>query len=63
MVTATAPFNLSGLPALSMRFGTSDDNMPIAVQLVSRWYAERTILRVASILESVSPVRNLHPQI
>ena len=63
MVRATVPFNLTGLPALSMRFGTSGDNLPIGVQLVSRWYADSTVLHLASLLESVSTVRNLHPSI
>jgi aspartyl-tRNA(Asn)/glutamyl-tRNA(Gln) amidotransferase subunit A len=63
MVRATVPFNLTGLPALSIRFGTSDDNMPIGVQLVSRWHAESTVLHLASLLESISGVRKLHPEI
>lgn len=60
---ATVPFNVTGLPALSMRFGTSGEGLPINVQLVSSWLAESTILHLASLLESVSAVRNLHPDL
>jgi aspartyl-tRNA(Asn)/glutamyl-tRNA(Gln) amidotransferase subunit A len=60
---ATVPFNVTGLPALSIRFGTSRDGLPIGVQLVSHWLAESTILHLASLLETASPVRDLHPNI
>ncbi|MFG3587433.1 amidase [Streptomyces sp. NPDC047990] len=59
--STTVPFNLTGLPALSMRFGTTSDGMPIGVQLVAAWYAESTILHIAALLETLSPVRNQHP--
>lgn len=61
--SATLPFSVTGLPALSIRFGTSQDGLPIGVQLVSRWFAESTILHLASLLETASPVRDLHPGI
>jgi aspartyl-tRNA(Asn)/glutamyl-tRNA(Gln) amidotransferase subunit A len=60
---ATVPFNVTGLPALSMRFGTSQEGLPIGVQLVSSWLAESTVLHLASLLETASPVRDLHPDI
>src|ERR1700726_4344671 len=60
---ATVPFNVTGLPGLSIRFGTSREGLPIGVQLVSRWLAESTILHLASLLETASPVRDLHPNI
>ena len=60
---ATVPLNVTGLPGVAMRFGTSKEGMPINVQIVGKWQAESTILHVASLLESVSPVRNLHPDI
>jgi aspartyl-tRNA(Asn)/glutamyl-tRNA(Gln) amidotransferase subunit A len=60
---ATVPFNVTGLPALSIRFGTSRDGLPIGVQLVSGWLAESTVLHLASLLEAASPVRDLHPNI
>jgi len=63
ILAATVPFNVTGLPALSMRFGTSRDGLPIGVQLVSRWMAESTVLHLASLLEAASPVRGLHPAI
>ena len=60
---ATVPLNVTGLPGLSMRFGTSKDGLPINVQLVGSWLAESTILHLASLLESVSQVRDLHPKL
>lgn len=58
---ATVPLNVTGLPGISMRFGTSKEGMPINVQLVGSWMAESTILHVASLLESVSKVRDMYP--
>ena len=60
---ATVPLNVTGLPGVAMRFGTSKEGLPINVQIVGKWQAESTILHVASLLEGVSPVRNLHPDI
>jgi aspartyl-tRNA(Asn)/glutamyl-tRNA(Gln) amidotransferase subunit A len=60
---ATVPLNVTGLPGVAMRFGTSKEGMPINVQIVGKWQAESTILHVASLLEGVSLVRNLHPDI
>jgi aspartyl-tRNA(Asn)/glutamyl-tRNA(Gln) amidotransferase subunit A len=58
---ATVPLNITGLPGIAMRFGTSKEGLPIAIQLVGSWLAESTILHVASLLESVSQVNSLHP--
>jgi aspartyl-tRNA(Asn)/glutamyl-tRNA(Gln) amidotransferase subunit A len=58
---ATVPLDITGLPGIAMRFGTSKEGLPIAVQLVGSWQAESTILHVASLLESVSEVNSLHP--
>lgn len=60
---ATVPLNITGLPGVAMRFGTSKEGLPINVQIVGKWQAESTILHLASLLEGVSPVRNLHPDI
>ncbi len=63
MQGATVPLNVTGLPGVSLRFGTSSEGMPINVQVVGSWQAESTILHVASLLEQVSPVRNLRPSL
>jgi len=55
------PLNLTGLPGLSIRFGSSHDGMPINVQLVSSWQAESTILHLAGLLESASQFHGLRP--
>jgi aspartyl-tRNA(Asn)/glutamyl-tRNA(Gln) amidotransferase subunit A len=63
IMSATTPLSVTGLPGVSMRFGTSHEGMPIGVQIVGSWQAESTILHVASLLEQVSPVRDLHPNL
>jgi aspartyl-tRNA(Asn)/glutamyl-tRNA(Gln) amidotransferase subunit A len=63
ILRTTVPFNLTGLPALSMRFGTCAEGLPFGVQIVSQWFAESTVLHLASSLESVSDVRDLHPSL
>jgi aspartyl-tRNA(Asn)/glutamyl-tRNA(Gln) amidotransferase subunit A len=60
---ATVPLNVTGLPGLSMRFGTSREGLPINVQVVAGWQAETTILHVATLLEAASPVRDRHPSL
>ena len=39
------PFNLTGLPTLSVPCGFSDSHLPIALQLVGKPFDEVTILR------------------
>ncbi|UTS88171.1 amidase [Rhizobium anhuiense] len=60
---ATVPLNVTGLPGVSMRFGTSKEGLPINVQIVGKWQAESTILHIASLLENVSPTRAMRPQL
>ena len=61
MMRATAPFNLTGLPSLSVPFSFSSEGLPINVQLISRWFDEATILRLGQIIESATGAHQWHP--
>jgi len=61
MMRATVPFNLTGLPGLSVPFRFSAERLPISVQLVSKWLDEATILRLGALIETASEVRGRRP--
>jgi aspartyl-tRNA(Asn)/glutamyl-tRNA(Gln) amidotransferase subunit A len=49
------PFNLSGHPAVSLPCGWSSDGLPIGLQIVGPWYADRRVLALAGHLERERP--------
>ena len=50
----TAPFNLTGLPALSVPGGVDSEGLPIGLQIVGAPWAERRVLRAGHALERAS---------
>ncbi len=48
----TAPFNLTGLPALSLPCGASSDGLPIGIQLVGPAWKESVVLQAGQALET-----------
>ena len=47
----TAPFNFTGLPAMSIPCGVSSEGLPIGLQIVGAPWAERRVLRVGRAYE------------
>lgn len=50
----TAPFNLTGLPALSLPCGFTQTGLPVGLQIVSRPWAEDAVLRSAYAFEQAT---------
>lgn len=63
VMAATSPFNLTGLPALSVPYALSSERLPIGVQLVSTWFDEATILRLGALLERKGGLDDHRPPI
>ncbi|MBO68919.1 MAG: Asp-tRNA(Asn)/Glu-tRNA(Gln) amidotransferase GatCAB subunit A [Acidiferrobacteraceae bacterium] len=62
-VRTTAPFNLAGLPALSVPCGFDKNNIPIGIQFVGKPMGEAVILRVGYVYESITSWRDQKPMI
>lgn len=50
----TAPFNMAGLPALSLPCGFTSSGLPIGLQMVSRAWAEDVLVRAAHAYEQAT---------
>nr|MDT0657380.1 amidase family protein [Micromonospora sp. DSM 115978] len=59
----TAPFNISGHPAISLPLGMSGTGLPIGVQLVAGHGREDLLLRVAAQLERALPWAGRRPAV
>jgi aspartyl-tRNA(Asn)/glutamyl-tRNA(Gln) amidotransferase subunit A len=58
-----APFNLSGLPAISVPCGFSPEVMPVGLQIIGKPFDEETVLRVADVFERNTQWHLRHPAI
>jgi aspartyl-tRNA(Asn)/glutamyl-tRNA(Gln) amidotransferase subunit A len=59
----TSPFNLSGLPALSIPCGFSPENLPIGLQIVSRAWNESGVLRAGYAYQQATEWHKQKPEI
>lgn len=50
----TSPFNLTGLPAISLPCGFSSSGLPLGLQIVTRPWGEAALLRAAQAYEKVT---------
>lgn len=59
----TSPFNITGLPAISVPCGFDERGLPVGLQVAGRPFEEGTVLRVAFAYEQATPWHAYHPQI
>jgi aspartyl-tRNA(Asn)/glutamyl-tRNA(Gln) amidotransferase subunit A len=59
----TAPFNLTGHPALAVPGGISSEGIPIGLQLIGRAGGDADLLRLAHAYEQATPWHDMHPPI
>jgi len=63
MALRTAPFNIAGLPALSLPCGFTSGGMPIGLQIVGRPFDEATVLRVGHAYEQATDWHRRRPRL
>ena len=59
----TAPFNVTGQPAVTVCTGYTADGMPLAMQIAGRCFDEATVLRVAHAYEQATGWRAQRPRL
>ena len=57
----TMPFNLTGLPAISVCSGFGEGGLPVSIQLVGKAFQEATVLRAAHAYETATGWRQQRP--
>ncbi len=50
----TGPYNLTGLPAVTIPIGSGEEGLPIGLQVAGGWMNDDGVLRVARALEGIS---------
>jgi len=61
-VPYTAPFNISGMPAVNIPVGVSVEGLPVGLQVVARRHEEELVLACGAIAESKRPWPKFAPK-
>ena len=59
----TFPFNQTGQPAASVPCGFTSEGLPVALQIVGRWHADRLVLQAAAACEQAAPWAQERPPV
>jgi amidase len=59
----TAPFNMTGQPAISLPLHATPDGLPVGVQLVAAYGREDVLVRLAAQLEKAAPWADKRPRV
>ena len=62
-VRTTAPFNLSGQPALSVPCGFDGEGLPVGLQIAGRPFGEAAVLQVGAAYEAATPWAEHRPPV
>ena len=62
LIRLNRPANFTGLPAISLPCGWSEENLPIGLQLIGSAWAEEELLTIAHFFEQAHPEFRRHPQ-
>jgi amidase len=58
----TLPYNVAGVPTITLRCGHTAEGMPLALQLVARPFEEELLLRAGHAYESATEWHRRHPE-
>ncbi len=61
--TFTMPFNVTGLPALSLCTGYGAGGLPVSLQIIGKPFQEATVLRAGHAYESAAQWRAKRPDL
>ena len=59
----TRPFNVTGMPAISVPCGFDEQGLPVGLQMVGRPFDEATVLRAAHAYETATPWHTMRPDL
>ena len=59
----SAPYNVTGQPAIALPLHWTDDGLPVGVQLVAAYGREDLLLRIASQIENAAPWIDRRPPV
>jgi aspartyl-tRNA(Asn)/glutamyl-tRNA(Gln) amidotransferase subunit A len=59
----TRPYNLTGMPAVSVPCGFSPQGLPVGLQIAGRLFEDATVLKVAHAYEQATNWHTMHPSL